>query len=55
MNYLKQIWFDMRHQKMMTWVAVSGTAVSVFLVMVMFMVNNMKTVGFAPDYNRDRI
>ncbi|MBD5279478.1 MAG: FtsX-like permease family protein [Bacteroides sp.] len=55
MNYLKQIWFDMRHQKMMTWVAVSGTAVSVFLVMVMFMVNNLKTVGFAPDYNRDRI
>ena len=55
MNYLKQIWFDMRHQKMMTWMTVSGTAVSVFLVMVMFMINNLKTVGFAPDYNRGRI
>ncbi|MDE6770701.1 MAG: ABC transporter permease, partial [Muribaculaceae bacterium] len=46
---------DMRHQKMMTWVAISGTAVSIFLVMVMFMVNSLKTVEVAPDINRQRI
>lgn len=55
MNYLRQLLYDMRHQKMMTWVAISGTAVSIFLVMVMFMVNNLKTVEIAPDINRQRI
>ncbi|MDE5881602.1 MAG: ABC transporter permease [Muribaculaceae bacterium] len=55
MNYFRQLWYDMRHQKMMTWVAISGTAVSIFLVMVMFMVNSLKTVEVAPDINRQRI
>lgn len=45
----------MRHHKMMTWVAISGTAVSIFLVMVMFMANNLKTVEVAPDINRQQI
>lgn len=55
MNYFRQLLYDMRHQKMMTWVSISGTAVSIFLVMVMFMVNNVKTVEIAPDFNRQRI
>ncbi|MDE5881604.1 MAG: FtsX-like permease family protein [Muribaculaceae bacterium] len=55
MNYFRQLWYDMRHQKMMTWVSISGTAVSIFLVMVYFMVNNLKTVEVAPEQNRQRI
>lgn len=52
MNYLKQVIYDLRHQKMMTWVTVSGTAVSVFLVMVYYMVNNVSTVEVAPELDR---
>ncbi len=55
MNYLKQLFYDLRHQKMMTWVSISGTAVSVFLVMVLFMAENVKTVEIAPENNRKRI
>lgn len=55
MNYLKQIYYDMRHQKMMTWVSISGTAIAIFLVMVFFMVNSLKTIEMSPETNRNRI
>ncbi len=40
---------------MMTWVSVSGTAVSIFLVMIFFMYNSLPTVEVAPESNRMRI
>ncbi|MDE6334985.1 MAG: ABC transporter permease, partial [Muribaculaceae bacterium] len=43
------------HQKVMMWVSISGTAISIFLVMVMFMVDNLKTVELAPETDRTRI
>lgn len=55
MNYIKQLLYDMRHQKMMTWVSISGTAVSIFLVMTFFMVQNLKTVKVAPELDRNLI
>jgi len=55
MNYLRQIIYEMRHQKMMTWVSVGGTALSIFLVMAVFMSDQAKTVGFAPETNREKI
>lgn len=55
MNYIRQLIYDMRHQKMMTWVSISGTAVSIFLVLVFFMVNNLSTVEVAPESNRHLI
>ncbi len=45
----------MRHQRMMTWVSISGTALSIFLVMAFFMVDQAKTVEMAPEINRARI
>lgn len=55
MKYIKRLIYDMRHQKMMTWISISGTAVAVFLVMVLFMADRLKTVEIAPDNNRQRI
>lgn len=55
MEYFKQIWYEMRHQKLMTWVSISGTALSIFLVMATFMTENAKTVAMAPESNRDCI
>lgn len=45
----------MRHHKMMTWVSISGTAVSIFLVLVFFMVNSLSTVEVAPETHRHLI
>jgi len=45
----------MRHQKMMTWVSVTGTALSIFLVMALFMTEQVKTVEMPPESNRSRI
>lgn len=55
MRYFRQIWFDLRHQKMMMWVSVSGTALAIFLVMAFFMSNRMKSVAVAPETERERI
>lgn len=55
MNYFKQIYYEMRHQKMMTWVSISGTALSIFMVMAFFMAESVKTVEVAPELNRNRI
>ena len=55
MRYLKQLIYEMRHQKMMTWISIIGTAVSIFLVMVFFMVGNLSTVEVAPETDRHLI
>lgn len=55
MNYLRQIYYEMRHHKMMTWVSISGTALAIFLVMSFIMADRIKTVEVAPETNRSRI
>lgn len=55
MEMLKQVFFEMKHQKMMTWVSVTGIALSIFLVMVFFMVDKFPTVEVAPEINRSRM
>lgn len=40
---------------MMTWVSISGTALSIFLVMAFFMCEQVKSVAIAPQSNRGRI
>lgn len=55
MNYLKQIYFEMRHYKMMTWVSISGTALAIFLVMTFIMATRIETVEVKPESNRSRI
>lgn len=52
---LRQIIYDMRHHRMMTWISIAGTAVSIFLVMVFYMSDSVKTVSMAPELDRDRI
>ncbi len=55
MEYLKQIYYEMRHQKMMTWVSISGTALAIFLVMVFFFKESAMTVSIPPLSERSRI
>lgn len=55
MNYIKQIFYEMRHQKMMTWVSIGGTALAIFLVMAFFMSEQIDTVEVQPVSKRSRI
>ena len=55
MNYFKQIYYEMKHQKMMTWVSISGTALAIFLVMSFIVADQINTVEVAPETNRSRI
>ncbi len=55
MNYIRQLIYDMRHQKMMTIVSICGTAVSIFLVLVFYMVDSLSTVEVAPETKRHLI
>lgn len=55
MNYFKQIYYEMKHQKMMTWVSISGTALAIFMVMIFMMSEQIYEVESAPELNRSRI
>ena len=44
MNYLKQTIAQMHEQPLATWLTVAGTAISLFLVMAVFIMNNVKQV-----------
>lgn len=55
MQYLKQIYYEMKNQKMMTWVSISGTALAIFLVMSFFMTDQLSTVEVAPETHRSRM
>ncbi len=55
MNYFRQIYYEMKHQRMMTWVSISGTALAIFLVMAFVMADQLNSVEVAPESNRSRI
>ncbi len=55
MNYLKQIWSEMREQPLAIWLSITGTAISIFLVMAVFIISNINSVETAPESNRSRM
>jgi putative ABC transport system permease protein len=50
-----QIIYDMRHQPVIAWVTVLGTALSIFLILIVVMMQNVGTVNIAPETHRDRM
>lgn len=52
---LRQILYDMRHQSVVTWVTLVGTALSVFLLMVVITMQQINVMPFAPESNRPRL
>ncbi|MDE6810371.1 MAG: ABC transporter permease [Muribaculaceae bacterium] len=55
MKAIKQILFDFRHQAVISWVTLSGTMLSVFLIMIVVMMQQVQIAPFAPESNRDRL
>lgn len=50
-----QIIYDMRHQPVIAWVTILGTALSIFLILIVVMMQNVSTANIAPETHRDRM
>lgn len=55
MKYFRIIWQEMKEQPVLVWVTVGGTALSIFLVMVVYMIGRLDTVPVYPENNRERV
>ncbi len=51
---LRETIYNLRRQPVVSAVTITGTALSIFLIMVFVMMNQVKVVPFAPESNRDR-
>lgn len=54
MRILNQTIAQLKSQRMLTTVSIAGTALSLFLIMVVVMLQEVKVLPFAPESNRDR-
>lgn len=52
---IKSAFYQLRSQRLLTWVSISGTALAIFLIMIVVMLQQVKTAPFAPESNRDRL
>ena len=50
----KQAWAQLRQQPIISAVSVAGTALAIFLIMLVVMMQQVKTAPFAPESNRNR-
>lgn len=55
MNYFKQIVYELKTQKMVTWVSICGTALAIFLIMAIFMSDRLLLIEMNPASQRSRI
>lgn len=51
---LRQTWAQLRTQRMLTVLSITGSALSIFLIMVAVIMQEVKVMPFAPESNRDR-
>ncbi len=55
MKLIRQVIYDIRQQPMVSWISVGGTALTIFLVMVIYMLNGVNSTIAEPELNRDRV
>lgn len=53
-RYFKQAWGSLKKQPLLSAISVGGTALAIFLIMVIVMIDEVKVTPFAPESNRDR-
>ena len=53
-QYFQQAWAQLRQQPLISGVTVAGTALSIFLIMLVVMMQQVKVAPFSPEGNRDR-
>lgn len=55
MKMIKEVWADLRNQPLIGTVTVIGTALSIFLIMIVAMTSEVGVMSVAPESNRDRM
>lgn len=53
-QYFTQAWAQLRQQPMISAVSIAGTALAIFLIMLVVTMQQVKVAPFAPESNRDR-
>lgn len=53
-RYFKQAWGSLKKQPLLSIVSIAGTALAIFLIMIIVMIDEVKVTPFAPESNRDR-
>lgn len=53
-NYIKQAFSSLRSQPLVSWVSVSGTALAIFMIMAVVMIEEVQINPYSPESNRDR-
>ena len=53
-QYFNQAWAQLRQQSLISAVGIAGTALAIFLIMLVVMMQQVKVAPFAPESNRDR-
>lgn len=55
MRLFKQVLYDIGEQPLVSWITLGGTALAIFLVMVVYMINGINSIEAAPELNRSRM
>ena len=53
-QYIKRIWASLRQDSVVTIINILGTALAIFLIMIMVLMQEVKVLPFSPESNRDR-
>lgn len=53
-QYFTQAWAQLRQQPLISAVSIAGTALAIFLIMLVVMMQQVQVVPFPPESNRDR-
>lgn len=53
-QYFQQAWAQLKQQPIISAVSIVGTALAIFLIMLVVMMQQVKVAPFAPESNRDR-
>lgn len=51
---IQQVWAQLRQQPLISALTVAGSALSIFLIMLVVMIQQVKVAPFSPESNRDR-
>lgn len=51
----KQFIYELKSEPVVTWVTITGTALAIFLIMTVVMMQEVKTAPYSPESNRDRM
>ena len=53
-QYFKTVWSQLKQQPVISAVSIIGTALAIFLIMLVVMIQQVKVAPYTPESNRDR-